>query len=82
MVVLQTSLTYRHPEFSQPFHFLRKGPMMNRVLAHAGARYPVVHAPMAQHLIEETVAQFFAIAGRLGGLTTEHQFGWCMMTLI
>jgi enoyl-[acyl-carrier protein] reductase II len=29
----------------------------------------------AQHIIEETVAQFFAITGRLGGLATAHTFG-------
>ena len=29
----------------------------------------------AQHLIEETVTQFFAITGRLGGLATAHTFG-------
>jgi enoyl-[acyl-carrier protein] reductase II len=29
----------------------------------------------AQHIIKETVAQFFAITGRLGGLATAHTFG-------
>jgi NAD(P)H-dependent flavin oxidoreductase YrpB (nitropropane dioxygenase family) len=29
----------------------------------------------AQHIIEETVAQFFAITGRPGGLATAHRFG-------
>jgi NAD(P)H-dependent flavin oxidoreductase YrpB (nitropropane dioxygenase family) len=64
---------------------------MNRVLAHTGARYPIVQAAMGWTagtrlasavpragglgIIEETVAQFFAITGRLGGLATEHKFG-------
>ena len=29
----------------------------------------------AQQIIEETVAQFFAITGRLGGLATAKEFG-------
>ncbi len=29
----------------------------------------------ARQIIEETVAQFFAITGRLGGLATAHTFG-------
>ena len=50
---------------------------MNRVLAHTGARYPILQAPMksAQQIIEETVAQFFAITGRLGGLASARTFG-------
>jgi hypothetical protein len=62
--------------------------IMNRVLAHIGARYPIVQAPMGWiartrlasavsragglGIIEETAAQFFAITG---GLATEHKFG-------
>jgi enoyl-[acyl-carrier protein] reductase II len=29
----------------------------------------------AQQIIKETVPQFFAITGRLGGLATAHRFG-------
>jgi len=39
---------------------------MNRVLAHTGTRCPIV---------QEAVAEFFAITIRLGGLATTEAFG-------
>jgi len=75
---------------------------MNRVLAHTGAKYPIVPVPMGwiartqlasavsragglgiietssgetEACQDETVAQFFAITRRLGGLASEGTFG-------
>ncbi len=125
MVVAQVWLTYRRPELSDVTPY-RELIAMNRVIAHTGAKYPIVQAPMgwiartqlasavsragglgiietssgeteacqveinkmkalnaglidaikpAQQIIEETVAQFFAITGRLGSLASAGTFG-------
>ncbi|MDR3483612.1 MAG: hypothetical protein P4M05_01695 [Bradyrhizobium sp.] len=81
MVVPQTSLTYRHPEFSRPFiltaldrHEPCSRPYRGQALAGQSAG-SIDAVKSAQHIIDETVAQFFAITGRLGGLAAAHAFG-------
>ena len=58
------------------FRSLYFGGDMEAAPALAGQSAGLIDAvKSAQQIIEETVAQFFAITGRLGGLAAAHSFG-------
>ena len=69
MVVAQTWLAYRRPEFLLPVSPSQQWTAMNRVLAHTGASYPIVQAPMGW-IARTQLASAVSRAGGLGIIET------------
>jgi enoyl-[acyl-carrier protein] reductase II len=68
MVVAQVWLTYRRPELSDVTPY-RELIAMNRVIAHTGAKYPIVQAPMGW-IARTQLASAVSRAGGLGIIET------------